>query len=73
MTEVTTKQRRRRRELVLLAAVLLFFIGVALFTPQQVLSRDWRASSLSAEPRGARIAYEPVSYTHLTLPTIYSV
>ncbi|HEV8364307.1 MAG TPA: DUF4350 domain-containing protein [Gemmatimonadaceae bacterium] len=58
MTESTTKQTRRRRELILLAAVLLFFIAVALFTPQQTLSRDWRASSLSAEPRGARIAYE---------------
>lgn len=58
MKEATPKQNRRRRELILLAAVLLFFIVIALFTPQQMLSRDWRASSLSAEPRGARIAYE---------------
>lgn len=49
---------RRQRELIILAAVLLFFIVVAVFTPQRTLSDDWRASSLSAEPRGARIAYE---------------
>ena len=58
MKEVTAKQSRRRRELILLAAVLLFFIAIALFTPQQSLSRDWRASSQSAEPRGARVAFE---------------
>lgn len=58
MKPITEKQRRRRREFILLAAVLVFFVVVAIFTPQQVLSRDWRASSLSADPRGARIAYE---------------
>jgi uncharacterized protein DUF4350 len=54
----SAKEGRRRRELVILAAVLLFFVVVAVFTPQRALSDDWRASSLSAEPRGARIAYE---------------
>src|SRR5512134_89130 len=49
---------RRRRELIILAAVLLFFIVVAIFTPQRTLTGDWRASSHSAEPGGARIAYE---------------
>lgn len=58
MKDVRAKQKRRRRELVLLTAVLLFFIAIALFTPQQPLTRDWRASSLSADPHGARIAYE---------------
>lgn len=52
------KEGRRRRELVILSAVLLFFVVVTVFTPQRSLSNDWRASSLSAEPRGARIAYE---------------
>lgn len=54
----SAKEGRRRRELIILAAVLLFFVVVAVFTPQRALSDDWRASSLSAEPRGARIAYE---------------
>jgi len=49
---------RRRRELLILAAVLFFFVVVAVFTPQQSFSNDWRASSLSFDPRGARIAYE---------------
>ncbi|MGH7710435.1 MAG: DUF4350 domain-containing protein [Gemmatimonadaceae bacterium] len=49
---------RRRRELSILAALLLFFIAVAIFTPQRTLSNDPRASSLSADSRGARIAYE---------------
>ena len=26
----------------------------------------------SADPKGPRAGYDPVSYTHLTLPTIYS-
>ncbi|MGQ0639322.1 MAG: DUF4350 domain-containing protein [Gemmatimonadaceae bacterium] len=49
---------RRRRELIVLAAVLLFFVVVAVFTPQQTFSNDGRATTLSADPRGARIAYE---------------
>ncbi len=72
MKDVTPKQTRRRRELILLAAVLLFFIVLALFTPQQTLSRDWRASSLSAEPRGARIAYELADRLGWTSTRTYS-
>jgi len=52
------KDQRRQREITILAALLLFFIVVAIFTPQRSFSNDWRASSLSADPRGARIAYE---------------
>ena len=52
----SAKEGRRRRELIILAAVLLFFVVVAVFTPQRTLNDDWRASSLSAEPRGARVA-----------------
>lgn len=58
MKTPSAKEGRRRRELIILAAVLLFFVVVAVFTPQRSLSDDWRASSLSAEPRGARVAYE---------------
>lgn len=58
MKTPSAKEGRRRRELIILAAVLLFFVVVAVFTPQRSLSADWRASSLSAEPRGARVAYE---------------
>lgn len=49
---------RRRRELMALAALLVFFIAVAVFAPQQRFSNDWRASTISVDPRGARIAYE---------------
>ncbi len=72
MKEVTPKQSRRRREFILLAAVLFFFIVLALFTPQQTLSRDWRASSLSAEPRGARVAYELADRLSWTSTRSYS-
>ncbi len=58
MKTPSAKEGRRRRELIILAAVLLFFVVVAVFTPQRTLSNDWRASSLSVEPRGARVAYE---------------
>ncbi len=58
MNTASARGSRRRRELGILAAVLLFFVVVAVFTPQRTLSDDRRASSLSAEPRGARIAYE---------------
>jgi hypothetical protein len=52
------REGRRRRELIALAALLLFFLAVAVFAPQQTFSNDWRASSVSVDPRGARIAYE---------------
>lgn len=58
MKTPSAKEGRRRREFIILAAVLLFFVVVAVFTPQRSLRDDWRASSLSAEPRGARVAYE---------------
>ncbi len=58
MKPAPVKDQRRQREITILAALLLFFIVVAIFTPQRTLSNDWRASSLSADPRGARIAYE---------------
>ena len=35
--------------------------------------RESGAGSTPASQIAARIAEEPVSYTHLTLPTIYSV
>ena len=35
-----------------------------------LLAAAWRAKTLQKRPR---TAYAPVSYTHLTLPTIYSV
>ena len=42
-----------------------------LFEPDKVLSREFGVSSIPPLPPRYNIA--PVSYTHLTLPTIYSV
>ena len=40
---------------------------------QQKLSRDALLMKLGAAKKEAGRPYAPVSYTHLTLPTIYSV
>ena len=58
------KQDMQTRHIVMLA--LGGVIGTGLF-----LTSGYTVNQ--AGPLGAVIAYVPVSYTHLTLPTIYSV